>query len=217
MQELFQAAVEPVNIVFTVLLVFILLYWLSVIIGAIDLGALDFDLDFDADVDVDAEIDAHLSGASNVGWMAGALQFFNFGKLPFMVIMTFLIMSMWAISLLANHYLGDGTWLFALAILIPNLFISLVITKLVTTPLVPIFSKLDGSVEAVDYLGQECTVTLSTSTTKVGQAEVISDGSPLLISVKVAGGGKEQLKKGDKGVVVRQAESGNYYLIRHFK
>ena len=217
MQELLQAAIHPVNIVFTVLLVFVLLYWLSVILGAIDLGAFDLDLDLDADLEVDADIEAEVEAVSNVGWLAGALHFFNFGKLPFMVVMTFLVLSMWSISLMANHYLGDGTALFALAILIPNLFVSLVITKVVTTPLVPVFSTLDGSVEAVDYEGQECTITLSATQDKMGQAEVIVDGSPLLINVKLTGQGQMRISKGEKALVLRRAPQGNYFLIKHFQ
>ena len=216
MQELLQAAIHPVNIVFTILLVFILFYWFSVILGAIDLGAFDFDLDLDTDLEVDAEVEAEVGTGTNVGWFAGALHFFNFGKLPFMVVLSFLILSMWSISLLANHYSGDGSALFALVILLPNLFVSLVITKVLTTPLVPVFANLDGSVEAVDYEGLECTVTLSATRHKMGQAEVIVDGSPLLISVKLVDEDKKQIAKGEKALVLRRTPKGDCFLIKHF-
>ena len=55
MQELLHYAVEPVNIVFTGLLILVIMYWLSVMIGALDLSS--FDLDFDTDVDIDVDVD----------------------------------------------------------------------------------------------------------------------------------------------------------------
>ena len=117
MQELWQAAFEPVNLFYTILLGLILLYWLSVLVGALDLSALDFDLDVDADmdmdVDVDADIDADAEMESSLGWMAGALHFFNFGKLPFMILMTFVILPAWVLSIGLNENLGHGRWWFA--------------------------------------------------------------------------------------------------------
>ena len=56
MIELISIAFSPLNIVFTVLLILIVLYWITVILGVLDVDL--FDIDFDTDVDVDAEVDA---------------------------------------------------------------------------------------------------------------------------------------------------------------
>ena len=91
MQALWQAAIEPVNIVYTILLVVVALYWLSVFLGALDLSSFDFDVDADVDVDadldvdVDADMDVDGEAHTTIGWFAGTLHFFNFGKLPFMI------------------------------------------------------------------------------------------------------------------------------------
>ena len=54
MMELVTAAFLPVNFVLTVLLILVVLYWLMVIIGALDADLFDIDFDTDVDVDVDA-------------------------------------------------------------------------------------------------------------------------------------------------------------------
>ena len=51
MWEVLQAALAAVNLPYTVFLGLILLYWLTVIIGALDLDLFNIDLDADADVD----------------------------------------------------------------------------------------------------------------------------------------------------------------------
>lgn len=54
--DLFNAAISTPNIIPTALVVFVLLYWLVVILGAIDIDFFDFDVDPDAEADVDGEI-----------------------------------------------------------------------------------------------------------------------------------------------------------------
>ena len=109
MNELIQTAFAPVNLVYTFLLILVLIYWLFIIIGALDFGSLDLDFDIDADVDVDmdidvdADIDTDVEAGSGAGWFIGFLHFFNFGKMPFMVIMSFLILFSWTFSMLANY------------------------------------------------------------------------------------------------------------------
>jgi hypothetical protein len=219
MNALLEAAVAPYNVVYTGLLMLVLLYWVTVIFGALDIGAFDFDVDTDLDIDVDVDVDADVDVdsdadvGSSAGWLAGTLHFFNFGKLPFMVIMTFLIFSMWAISILANHYIG-GSWFFALILLLPNLFVSLVITKILTTPLVPVFKDYKSKgVEAIDYIGQLCTMRLPATSSQIGQAEVRYDGDSLLITVKVVEGGSPILK-GEKALIINRSEDEKYFIVR---
>lgn len=211
MYELFQAALSPPNIVYSVLLCVVLMYWLSVIIGALDLGSFDIDLDLDADVDV--EVDTDLDAGNGGGWFAGALHFFNFGRLPFMVVFSFLTLSMWSLSILGNHYIGQGSAIFPFIMLLPMLFISLVITKIVTTPLVPIFKSLDKGAEAVDYIGLTCKMLLPATTTQMGQAEVLHKNNPLLVSVMVAETEKTPVLKGEDALIIGRSSDDRYFLI----
>lgn len=213
MYELFQAALSPPNIVYSVLLSVVLLYWLSVIIGALDISSFDFDIDLDADVDMDVDVDADVDAGNGGGWFAGALHFFNFGRLPFMVIFSFLILSMWSLSILGNHYLGQGSAIFPFVMFLPMLFVSLVITKIITTPLVPIFESLDKGAEAVDYLGLTCKILLPATTTQMGQAEVLHNDNSLLVSVKVSDTQTTPVLKGEEALIVGRSSDDRYFLI----
>lgn len=214
MLELLEAAILPINIVFTILLAIVLLYWVSVILGALDISTFDVDIEADVDIDMDADLDADVDGGHSGGWFIAALSFFNFGKVPFMVVMTFLILSMWAISILTNHYLGGGSALFALGAFIPNLCISLIVTKIATSPLVPIFRNFNKTEAPVDYIGKTCTLVLPATTTEMGQAEVEYEGKFLLVSVKVEENDVPVILRKEKAVIVGEAENGKYYFIR---
>jgi hypothetical protein len=216
MQELLQVAFSSVNLFYTVLLMLVVLYWLSVILGAIDLSSIDFDLDLDADVDLDADIDIDADidadAGTSSGWMAGAMHFFNFGKMPFMVVITVVVMSAWLLSILSNYYLGQGSPLFALAMFVPILFVSLMIAKILTTPLVPIFSRLDSTAEPVDYIGMACRLKLPASSSKFGQAEVLIDDTPNLINVKTRSD-DEPMGSGEDAVIIGKTDDEKYYLV----
>lgn len=213
MQALLQEALLPVNMVFTILLAFVMLYWLTVILGLIDISAMDVDLDVevevDADVDVDADTDVEGQGS---GWISSGLQFFNFGKVPFMVVFSFLTLCMWAFSVLVNHYFGHGSWTTAGILFLPNLAVGLLLTKIITTPLIPVFRHFDGSTSPVEYIGHECTLTLPASNTAMGQAEVLIDDTPLLINVKLDD--EDLLERGAKALVVNESPDGRFYIVK---
>ncbi|MEL6636690.1 MAG: hypothetical protein AAFW73_16675 [Bacteroidota bacterium] len=215
MQEILHVAFSPANFIYSVLLLVVFFYWIGIILGALDLNAIDFDIDAEVDADFDVDVDADLdAGVASVGWWAGALQFFNFGKLPFMFIMSFTLFFAWAISLLAQQYLGHGSLLFAAGLVFPNLFLSLSLTKIITTPLIPAFQNLEAGKEAVDYVGLTCQLVLPANTAKMGQAEVtLEDDTSLLINVKVSEDKPEALYKGDRAVIVAVKGDTDYYLI----
>lgn len=91
MTELLRAAVAPPNLVATGLLVFVLLYWLTVIGGLMPLDALDVDVTTaaDADFNLDTHVGPHLHhGEAGVDWLNNALAFFNLGRVPLMVFLS---------------------------------------------------------------------------------------------------------------------------------
>ena len=164
MQQLLEAALAPANIVYTIFLLIAFLYWILVFIGALDFGSFDVDLDLDAELDIDVDVDVDADVQMEAGGMsalAGFLQFLNLGKVPFMVIFSFLAIFLWMGSMLANHYLSTGSPWFPVALIFPNLFLGLILTKAVTSPLIPVFTSLNTGVEAVDFIGLTCTVTLA--------------------------------------------------------
>lgn len=213
MIELLNAAVHPVNIIYTILLGISIVYWFSVILGIFDAATFDIDIDIDVDVDVDVDMDADADVGGGV--LANALHFFNFGQMPFMVIMSFLNLFQWMLALPANHYLGHYTTLFALGAILPILAVSLILTKVFTTPLIPLFAQLDTHEEPVEYIGQTGIVTLSPTHEKAGQAEVTYEGNTLIITIRVPED-KALPKRGDEILVIAEAADKTHYLVQKF-
>ena len=162
------------------------------------------------DLDVDSDMDVDGSGGS---WFMQALHFFNFGKLPFMVIMSLIILSQWTISILANYYWGKGSLIFAAALFFPSLFISLCLTKVVSSPLVPFFESMTAQEKEVDFIGLLCTIIVPATTTKMGQAEVTINGNPLLINIKLEEG-VMNLKKGAEALITSKDKLKNCFFIK---
>jgi Protein of unknown function (DUF1449) len=165
MLELLNASFSLSNLLLTSLLGLILLYWASVIAGALDMKSIDVSMDkdihFDKDLHIDKDIavdinkdisigkdihtDKEIVGNSN--FFVDFLRFFNFGQVPFMVVLSILVLIMWSVSVYCNNpqsFINPSQSVgLAFLLLIPNLFLSLFITKFLTAPLIPVFRKLD--------------------------------------------------------------------------
>lgn len=205
MKELFTAAVSAPNLIPTLLLAFVLMYWLVVLLGAIDVDTVDVDLDLDTDVDLDGD----LSGDG----FDGVLAFFNLGQIPLMVFLSFWILPVWVLSVLGNYYLGNSSFLIGLTILLPALVAGLFIAKFLTTPLVKVFAGLNQESNET-MIGKTCTVTSQASHIKVGQAQVKTSGAPILLNVKTYDG--ITLDRGETGLVIEQQEGRNIYFIEPY-
>ena len=209
MKELLDASLSGLNIIPTVLMAFVLIYWIIVIIGVIDINTLDFDLDVEADVDVDVDMD----GDVEVGGegLAGVLSFFNIGHMPFMIFLSFLVFPMWFLSILSAQYLGDTNTLASAGILILVFIVSLFIAKILTTPIAKFYMKLRKEDEAVDPMGKRCKVLLTVRSDSIGQAEIKANGTSILISAVTRDG--VEIKKGEYALVIDYIKDGNHYLI----
>ncbi len=215
--ELFQAAFAGVNLIPTILLLLILVYWLFVIIGALDMDFLDMDVDsgdVDADVDSDVDTDSDLGSAA---FLNSILTFFNLGKMPFMVWLSFLFIPMWCISLLMNYFLMNGSFLLSLLYLIPNLIVSLMVSKVLTTPVAALFAKLKHNAEdSFKYAGKVCTALMQTDHQKYGQAEIHHEGNTFRITILTKEDGI-RLQKGETGLVIDFLEDKKCYLVEPYK
>jgi uncharacterized membrane protein len=212
MLELLNEAISPANMVYTILLGLAILYALFVIIGFVGMDAIDFDIDIDidADVDVDVDTDVDVNGA---GLFIQMLSFFNLGKVPFMIIYSITTLSMWTIGMIFNYSIGNEDIILTLATFIPVLFVSLIITKLITTPLVPVFKSMNEGVEAVDYIGLEGTLLLSISSSEKSQAEISINGDIHKISVSLNPEDNSNLAKGTPIYITGISEDKSFYWI----
>ncbi len=217
LRELLAACVQPFNVPFTFLMVITLLYWLSVILGAVDIDALnidmDADIDADVDVDVDADVDADAGGGESPGAVTSALRFMNAGEVPLVIILSLFFFSMWVIAILSNHYLNrSDSVLLAAALAVPNVVLSVFVAKYVGSPFRWIFGRLDRSTERhEEILLNVCRVITSQVSSEIGQAEITTDGASLKINVRTQDG--QVLKKGDEAMVTNFDKVKNVYTI----
>jgi hypothetical protein len=212
MTELVQAAIAPANILPSALLAFVLLYWFTVIIGLLDLDMFHFE--FSKEIHIDKHIPLETGGSAD--WLHSALSFFNLGKVPFMVFMSFLVLPFWTTGILTNYYLHFLPGFMHFLLLIPALFVSLFLAKIFTAPFVKMFAALEKEHESsVTIIGRVCTIMLPASPTDLGQAAVKTEGAPLVLNVKSSR--NCTLKKGDTGLVIDYNPEKKYYLVEPYE
>ena len=214
MTELLQAAIAPPNLVATGLLVFVLLYWLTVIVGLLDMKTVDLGLEVDDHGHFHHPGDFH-HDAAGANWLNGALAFFNLGRIPLMVFLSFVFLPLWVGSILANYYTGNTSWLLGLAFLVPLFIGSLFVAKFLTLPFVKLFTALEKDHDSgAVVIGKVCTVLLAASAEQLGQASVRIDGAPLMLNVRSIGA---PLTKGETALVIDFDTLRKCYLIEPYQ
>ncbi len=202
---------------FTVLLIVVFLYWTLVIVGALAPDSLHIDVDGDLHADIHADVHAD-AGHMDVGGSAlmGALKFVNVGEVPLMVVASFFIFTLWACTLISNHYLGATLGAFvSIIMLVPNVIVSALVAKVVTTPFKFMFKHINAGIAApAKIVGNTCIVKTPEVDDTSGQAEMKTDSSPLLLNVRTKPG--ETLAKGDEALVVAHDPQRDIYTVVKF-
>lgn len=211
MRELLDFAFAGVNLFPTILLIFVIIYWLIVIVGIIDVDSIDLDLDMDADTDIDVDVD----GEVEVDGFSSVLAFFNIGHMPLMVFVTFFTLPFWAITLLVNDYLGGVSFLIGLVVIILAAFACLFIAKFLTIPIAKFYRGVKEKTEAVvDIVGQLCTAKLPVSNERTAQAEIKVNGTSVLINVRTREG--HEVAKGATALVIDYNEPQKFYYVEPY-
>jgi hypothetical protein len=221
--EVLTESVQLANLPFSALLGAMVVYWLMVAAGFLSFdGGAEVHADAGGDAHVHAGTDAHVgsdaAGADahadghHLGFLAHVLQFVNIGEVPAMIVVSVLALWMWVFSMIANHYFSQDSVLRALAFVVPNVALSLVITRYLTWPLKKFFVALNREYEEHQPLvGRTCRVVTGEVTADFGQARIETKGAPLLIHVRAADG--QLLRKGETGLVVREDKGKNIYYV----
>ncbi|MEM8601018.1 MAG: hypothetical protein AAGF99_13955 [Bacteroidota bacterium] len=195
----------------TVLLAVVGVYWLFVILGALDLDFLDVDFDAtDADVDLDFEANTDVGADADTGlsgWQQ-ALSFLHLGIVPFMVVFSVFVLSWWTVAAIGFFVLGLG----ALVGLGGSALLAILATKVLTWPLAGLFRKLKAAEAPVQIIGRVCTALTAIDHERLGQAELATDGAPLLLTVKTTQPG-ERVARGERALVVARSDDGQVYLV----
>jgi len=199
------------NAVATALLLFVVLYWIIVILGLVSTDFLDFDLDIDADGNADLDMD---SEGLEVSWFNNVLQFFNLGKMPFMVWLSFLALPLWLITVNANYLLGLESLLPGLIVFFPAFILSLFLAKFLSWPFASFFARLDVENKKKEIIGRVGIVQMAASANKRGMAEINYEGSFLSLMIRCTG--DESVQKGEEVLFIRKLNEDGEYLVEPY-
>jgi hypothetical protein len=220
MPEILREAFSVPNLPVTLFLGAVLLYWLLVMTGLLE-AEMDA-ADLSAGADLDAGHAGHGAagaplGLPKDGFLIGCLRFMYMDRVPVMVVMSFMALFMWVISVLGNYHFngtpGDRSSAVALALLFPNFIISALLTRIAVTPLAKLFDTMNhAQTEAEAVVGREGRVISSRVDERYGQVEIITKASPVLVNARVPTG-CAPLEKGVAVLIHAAAEDHSYYLV----
>jgi len=207
-----------VNLPITAALVAAFLYWLLVLLGALDfeLGGHDVDIHtdghlgggHDADVHHDHHQEIHSPGA-----ISSFLQFLHIGDAPMMVVLSAMALLAWAFAVIANVYLNQGSSLLvASVLLLPNGIFTIVATHYLLKPVAKFIRSLNEDAEkAPPMVGQVGEVTTTEVTDKFGMALVHIKGAPVAIQIRNYKG--DLIKKGDRVLVIEEDKKNHNFEV----
>ena len=233
MSELFAALLSYPTAIFTVSLGIVLLYWLSVMVGALDIDLFEADVEGaeaalegaegaieGAEGAVDGA-DAALDGADGLEVEAhgaeGLLSALNLRRAPITVTVSLIVFFGWIASYLGMHYLAAvggllPAWLFGTGVLALSLAIALPLTSLATRPLEPVFKSQSGK-RRKDYVGTVCVVRTGRVDARFGQAEIVDGGTHLVVPVRID---TSTLARGQKALIVDYDAEREAYLLEAY-
>jgi hypothetical protein len=228
LNELVEASLRFPTVIFSIGLGIALIYWLFVL-----LGALDIDLLGGGDVSGAAKgigdvvgagkgIGDAVTGGAKGGAEAlkgaqhdggGVWDLLGLGSVPVTISISFILLAAWCLSLLGMsygaHVLGD-TIVLSLAVGALALGVALPVTAVLVRPLAPVFAVREGKSNK-DYVGHVCTVTTGHVDENFGQATVEDGGTVLTIAVRCDR--KGAIQRGHKALIIDFDPARQAYVV----
>jgi hypothetical protein len=220
---LLDASVRFPTVIFTIGLGICLVYWLFVLLGALDidlLGAehageaakgtvealkgLGHDVGHDVGHGVDHDVDID----------GGFWDALGLASVPLTISVSVIMLVCWCASLMAMHYGGNsigtlGGWLPAI-VLLGVVILGIPIAGVLVRPLAPVFEVKEGKRNR-DYVGHTCTITTGHVDDDFGQATIEDGGTVLVIPVRCDR--KGALGRGHKALVIDFDEARAAYVV----
>ncbi|MDX1446277.1 OB-fold-containig protein [Lishizhenia sp.] len=216
MLELLNMSFNGANFIASFFLVLVVLYWITVIMGVLDLNFLDVDVEIDMDADVEVEVDADtgVAASGDLSWLMFILRFLNIGRVPLMLWFSFFSLSLWFVQVSINEIFGIESFVFGLLTLIPCIIGCAILAKFLTFPFVKMFASLEKESMSKDLTGSIGKVTLIDTEGKNGQAKVENNQNVHTIYIETKRG--SSLIKGDSILVISFNKDQNTYLVEPY-
>lgn len=212
------------TVIFTVLLIVSLVYWLFVLVGAVDLDGSDGAAEGLAGASKGAA--EGLAGASkgaleakagaldggydgldvdvpDAGVLATLVSALGLRSAPVTVVFSLFALFGWLASALAMTSFGNDlpfpTWLTGIPVFVAAAILSLLLTSVAIRPLAPVFATRHAKTHS-DMIGRVVVVSTGDVSEKFGQATLEDGGAGLILQVRADP--KLELRRGDRCLVV---------------
>ncbi len=217
MTELLHESLSLHNLPATVLLGLVLCYWLLVLIGLLDSDMDGVDINGDGIPDFADHHSDHFHSHQAGFWLSCG-RFLHLGTVPLMIVLSVLSLSVWVISVLSNYYFNGEpdtrSSALALAYLVPNLIVSMLITRIVVTPLKKLFAVFQARENSEPrIIGREGIVVSVQIDDRYGQVEVATDGAPLILHART-GIDQPPIPRGTPVVIYETTADHTFHLVR---
>lgn len=197
--ELLKFAFTGVNIIPTMILILMQVYWIIAI-----LGFLDFDF-FDVDVD--------LEGAEGAGPLNALAVLINVGEVPFALVFSLIVLNFWILSMLMYFLPIESGGVISGIMLLPALIVSIFITKIEVIPFRKLFLERKNLNDIQHkVMDRRCTLKCELRDGKLGQAEIRQDGASIMINVK-SQFQDEHFRKNEIAFIFRKDKEKDVYFI----
>jgi len=212
MQESFAVFITKISlyptVIFTGLVMFVTLYWLVSLLGMADMDTVELG---------DAGGEADISDLSSTGFFTGLMLKFGLYGVPLIIILTLISLIGWLLSYLYTSFLhqyfhsGALYYVFGTGALVFVLVISMWLTGLLISPIRKNIAKIPKR-NASSNIGKIAVVRTLSVTDKHGEAVLNDGGAGLILKIR-SDMSDNQLKQGDKVVLVAYLDDANTYQV----
>jgi hypothetical protein len=216
MQEAFLVFITKISlyptIIFTGLVMFVTLYWVVSLLGMTDMDSVDLG-DVGGDVDV--------SNLSSTGFFTGLMLKFGLYGVPLIIILSLISLIGWLLSYLYTSFLHQNVdsgilyYLFGTGALIFVLVVSMWLTGLIISPIRKNIANIPKR-NSSSNVGKIAVVRTLSVTDKHGEAALNDGGAGLILKIR-SDMSDNQLKQGDKVVLVEYLDDANTYRVTPVK
>ena len=216
MQEAFLVFITNISlyptIIFTGLVMFVTLYWVVSLLGLADMDSVDL-----GDVGGDVGGEADVSNLSSTGFFTGLMLKFGLYGVPLIIILSLISLIGWLLSYLYTSFLHQNVdsgilyYVFGTGALVFVLVISMWLTGLIISPIRKNIAKIPKR-NASSNIGKIAVVRMLSVTDKHGEAVLNDGGAGLILKIR-SDMSDNQLKQGDKVVLVAYLDDANTYRV----
>lgn len=205
MKELWDIAIQPHNLPLTCVVGLFMVYWSICILGVFGIDTFDIDLDADLDGDAEGVVPSPV---------AAALRFVNATEVPLMAVLTILSVFMWVSSMMGNYYFNpELSDVLILSIFAGSFVVGVILTKMATAPLVPVFRKMKELEKAEPAVGGVGVVLSKQVDQKYGQVELKrKEGAPATLNCRTSD--ETPIPRGAEVIIISYDKDTGTYLVR---